>query len=422
MMADDTNEFVDVVPDKLPVHLVPSRDQFLPWHKIRKEYIRQFQWGKLTIDTIKRYWKQQLDRPEVSPFLEDSPDEPPFEIPLHQQFQRPLRCLVIPGDDLLDVRALVRDIEHLNYVVRYLGFNQSHDSNDVGTRVHIANNAVTSHPSVMRDSRVVGDRFEMIARNNSLAERNLREYGPFHVVNLDFCGSLFPNTAKDTQDYYDAIHKLLVYQFASQKSEWLLFMTTEVEPDLVHFGKLQVLCKQMRKNFDSYDDFAESLSNLVPPSSLQRVDQTVNITGLSSDQIVSMFGVALGKWLIKLCQNAHPRWTIAMRQSYKYTINAEKGVVMLALAFALRPNVTPPIDDMGVSTLAVTVKAYPDERDCALKLVKSVAAINDVDVLLEKDDVLKSKLREMQADLLQSAGYDRDAYIAWVNAGEGTTN
>ena len=392
-MNHEESDFTDeIVGDTLPAHIEPPRGGFLPWHRVRKEYIRRRQWNELIVRTAQRYW------PDLS-------------------HTKPLCCLVIPGDDLLDIRALWHDTGALNCYIRYLGFNAGHGSDQVGTRVHIANNSVTSLPRIVTDSHVVADRFEVIAASQSQARRYLKEYGPYHVVNLDFCGSIFPNNSPNVQKYHDAIHQLLIYQFAAQKSEWLLFLTTEVEPEVVDLDKMQRLCLQTHNNVRQHSDFAERLAGLLPIEIFQE-EEVVNLANLDGAQMVQLFGVSLGKWLLHLCHDSQPKWTIAMRPSYRYLINDDKGVVMLALAFEFTPNIVPPVDTTGISMLVVPQRNYPDEVQSAVKLVESVAAIRDVDAELAANPALKAELRESQADLLKAAGYDRDAYIEWVEAGE----
>lgn len=392
-MSQEESDFIDdIVGDQLPAHIEPPRASFLPWHRVRKEYIRRLQWNDLTVRTARRHWSG------LSP-------------------AKPLCCLVIPGDDLLDIRALWRDTHGLGCHIRYLGFNAGHGSDQVGTRVHVANNSVTSLPRIVTDSHVVADRFEVIAASQSQALRYLKEYGPYHVVNLDLCGSIFPSNSPSVQKYLDALHQLLIYQFGAQKSAWLLFVTTEVEPEVVDVDKMQKLCKQTRSNVEQHVDFAKRLARLLPMEIFQE-EVAVNLEGLAHQQMVQLFGVSLGKWLLHLCHDSHPKWTVAMRPSYRYLINESKGVVMLALAFEFKPTIVPPVDTTGTSTLTLSQRSFPDEAQSAVKLVQSVAAIRDVDVELAANPELKSKLRDSQADLLQSAGYDRDAYIDWVDAGE----
>ena len=310
------------------------------------------------------------------------------------------------------------EIGPLDCFIRYLGFNEGQSSEDVGTDVHVANNAVTSLEGVVSDSQVVKDRFEAIA-GNTIAYRHLRAYGPYHVVNLDLCGSMFPNTTKSVEPYYSALNRLLAYQFETQKVPWLLFITTMVEPSVVDEESMQKLCKPTGDNFAAHPGFLEKLKGLCPGAIPgEGTSGSVNIDGLSDQDLIHLFGVALGKWLLRLGQAASPKWTIAMRRSYRYSINAEKGAVMLSLAFELTPNFAPPVDATGMSKLQVTAKHFPSELDSAIKLAESVSNIADVDGKLSEDGVMKAALTAEAADLLESAGFDRDAYIQWVSNGE----
>ncbi|MGD0089647.1 MAG: hypothetical protein ABSE73_06975 [Planctomycetota bacterium] len=423
-MSSEGADFVDeIVQDKLPTHTAPPRDKFLPWHRVRKEFIRKFQWNELTARMLKRHWKRQLELPETEWSLDDQgTDQALLNMPPDVALERTLKCLVIPGEDLLDIRALWRDVQHFKCPIRYLGFNEGHGSDQQGTRVHVANNAVTSLSRVAGDSCVVQDRFEAIGNCESQAYHYLKAYGPYHVVNLDLCGSIFPNIVKDPQEYYEALKTLLIYQFAHQRTEWLLFVTTMVEPGVVHVGGLQKLCGPTRENVDHYNDFAERVAKLVPAQIFKHETASVDISLLNGGQMVQLFGVALGKWLLGLCHTSAPQWTAAMRRSYRYVINEDKGVFMLSLAFELSPNVIPPIDKTGMTKLQPVQKTYPDERTCAVKLAESAANIRDVDAELAANQRLKAELRDAQATLLEAAGYDRAAYLKWVEDGEVTAN
>src|SRR5215467_12491562 len=111
-MSSQESDFVDdIIPDALPVHTEPPRDTFHPWHRIRKEYIRRLQWNELTARMVKRTWRRQLNVEEPEWSFEDRPDEDKsFQLPESVLLQRSLNCLLIPGEDLLDIRALWRDI------------------------------------------------------------------------------------------------------------------------------------------------------------------------------------------------------------------------------------------------------------------------------------------------------------------------
>ncbi|MFO1489182.1 MAG: hypothetical protein U1F65_11965 [Verrucomicrobiota bacterium] len=423
-MNSQEPDFVDdIIQDELPVHTIPPRDNFLPWHRVKKEFIRRNQWNELTARMIKRYWRQQLQQPEQEWSLDEVADAAvSVKLPADVILDRTLKCLVIPGEDLLDVRALWRDVNELNCHIRYLGFNESFGSIQKGTRIHVANNAVLSLPRVYPDSCVVPDRFESIQSRDSQAFGYLKNYGPYHVVNLDLCGSMFPNTVKDPGEYYTALNQLLIYQFANQKCEWLLFITTMVEPAVIDTERMQALCKPTRENVKKHGDFAEKLKTFLPKEAFGNIEASIDLKDFSEEQMVQLFGVALGKWLLALSQTAQPQWTVAMRRSFKYSINEDKGAVMLSLAFALKPNITPPVDETGMAKLELSAKKYPTESECALKLAESIFQIRDVDEILAADSELKSKLRDSHADLLEAAGYDRVAYTKWVDEGEKTAS
>lgn len=332
--------------------------------------------------------------------------------------QKPLRCLVIPGNHLLDIRSMWTAVSPLDCYIRYLGFNEGHGSGDIGTDVYVANNAVTSLGGVISNSQVVKDRFESIAGIDSQAYKYLKDYGPYHVVNLDLCDSMFPNTDQNVEPYYTALNRLLEYQFKAQKTSWLLFITTVVVPALVDNETMQNLCAPTRLNFDEHPSFSEEMKILLPHAALKDDTGNVDLAGLSEEQVICLFGVAFGKWLLRMGQSPSPKWTVEMRRSYRYTINEDKGAVMLSLAFEMMPNFAPPVDTTGMSQLNVSVKTFPSEAESAVKLAKSVANITDVIHKLSEDTALNTELRDEAANLMAMAGFDREKYIRWVEAGE----
>lgn len=415
----------DIVQSAAPEHIAPPRDEFRPWHKVRKQFIRERQWNELIDRLVKRYLKSDLRNDEADWSLdeeEDAASGAPAEILESVRIDRPLRCLVIPGDDLLDMRSLWKRLDVRQCFIRYLGFNESHGSRQSGTRVHVANNEVTSLDRVARDSLVLGDRFQSIASPNSQAYHYVKEYGPFHVVNLDLCDSLFPTTSRTPTAYFPALYQLARYQMEHQTTPWLLFITTQVEPGVVNVPELQKLCKPMRDNCDQYPDFASRLGELLQLNVFTPPDSAIDISALTEEDMIQVFGVALGKYLLRLTASGQPNWSVQMLRSHRYGINREPRVDMLSLAFQFRRKFSPPVDATGLSNVQVIVPKFPSERECAVKLVAAVANITNVDELLQADAQLRTQMETASADLLAEAGYDRDSYLAWVRSGEGAAN
>jgi len=414
MSQEESDLAENIVQDTLPQHTQPARDDFEPWHKVRKQFIRERQWNML-IRRMVQHLGQQLAREAVDWSLDDegtSSQEP--QIPEAIQHDKHLKCLVIPADDLLDLRSLWKEIRDENCFIRYLGFNEGRGSDQEGTRLYVSNNEVTSLSHVLPDSQVLRDRFQSIANQNSPAYHYLKKYGPFHVVNLDICDSLFPTTTGDRTSYYRAVHRLAEFQMRHQTTPWLLFVTTQVEPGMVRTSELQQMCQPTRRNCEAHPDFVRRLDSIVPATAFQTEGVAVDLSTLDEGQLMSLFGVAFGKWLMDLAGSASPDWFIDVHPCYRYGIRRNPRVDMLSLAFLFRPKIYPPIDTTGLSTLNIVAPRFPGELECAIKLVSAVENIADVDALLSSDEELRLSMETASAELLESAGYDRQKYLNWA--------
>ncbi|MEM9944053.1 MAG: hypothetical protein AAF939_21030 [Planctomycetota bacterium] len=408
----NSSDLDDFVPSEEPQHSESIR-KFAPWHKVRKEFVRREQWNKFIVRYAVKYLKRELQDAESD--SEWSVDDE-VEIPESVEINQPLKCLVIPGDDLLDIRSLHRDTESIQCYIRYLGFNQGHGSDQTDAKVHVAHNDVTSSSRVSNDSIVLHDPFQLVGNRNSQAYRYVKELGPFHVVNLDLCDSLFPNKEGDIQAYLTGLHSIAEYQMKEMATPWLLFLTTEVAPGEANAEQFDMLCRPTKENLQ-HTSFQEALSELIPSGAIA-AGQQVDLGLMNETQIIDLFGVAIGKALLSFCSSAGQTWKIEMRGSHVYSINPEKRVSMLSLAFQFTPIPLPPQDATGLSNLQLNSPRAFDEAELASKLVRSVKKISDIDSILALDPELYSGLLESSADLLQSAGYDRDAYVRWVENGE----
>jgi hypothetical protein len=267
---------------------------------------------------------------------------------------------------------------------------------------------------------VVRDQFEALGSPESMATQYLKRFGPYHVVNLDLCGSIFPNTVSDSAPFYEALAGLLRYQCREQRSEWLLFITTMVQPNVVHPERFNLLGQPTRRNYDQHPDFANLITGMIPEAAFPAAPPPpIDTAPLDNGQLIQLFSLAFGKWLLSFCQTAQPQWTVAMRRSFTYPMNEAEGAVMLSLAYELKPNLVPPVDPTGMTTPPVAPgNPFPTERDCAMKMITSVDGMRDVAAILAADAALKDQLRDAQARLLEAAGYDQEAYRAWVDDGE----
>jgi hypothetical protein len=407
-MTDNTSDLSDdIVQSELPQHDSPSSRKFRPWHKVRKQYIREKQWNIL----IRRYIDNDMKKVPVSSNV--SGDERALD-----RHSGTLRCLAIPGDDLLDLRSLWNHIQETQFWIRYLGFNRHHGSNQPNTDVSIASNDLNSKARVAKDSSVVHGPFQTIKSKSSKAYQYLCDYGPFNVVNLDFCESLFPTSTKKTKEfveYLDAILRLVEFQMHHQTNAWLLFVTTEVAPREVDHDTLAKLCKPTIDNCQLHSEFRAELQELLSTDVFDDGCGTINVGMLSESAIADLFGVAFGKLLLRLCNSSGRQGKVQMLQSHKYVINEDGKVSMLSLAYKMTPLMVPPIDPTGLSTIDSQATSM-NELDLALRMIKCVKGMSDVDVVLKEDIKLHEELLMSSASLMETAGYDRDEYLKWASS------
>jgi len=404
----DSSDISDHIVPRKPEHIRRRRSAFLPWHKVRKQFVRKHQWNELVKQLVNNDWRDTLGRPSKAAAQ-------PAGSAMH--VSEPLRCLVIPGDDLLDIRSLWNEINPLDCYIRYLGFNERQGSDEEGTRVFVANNTVTSMAGVVPDSQVLGDQFESIAKQTTAYAR-LKQYGPYHVVNLDLCGSLLPNKKTSIEPCISAIDRLLHYQFAEQRKPWLLFVVTMVEPATVDALGMASFCKPTRENFDSNPAFKNGVEGLFPSRIFENPNSPASVEGITEEEMIRLFSVALGKWLLNRSHASSPEWTVRMRQVHRYKIEEKAGAVMLSLAFQFKPNFSLPPDPTGISTFTAPQSTFPSEAEHALKIAEVVGRMRNIDTELEANSSLREQLTKESADLMESAGFDRAEYLNWVSVGE----
>ena len=424
-MSNEPSDFADdVVGNEVPSHILPGENEpeaklnteFRPWHRVRKQFIREQQWNQQIRKTVERYILRDLQK-EPNEWGGDS--EEPINLPDDARLERPLRCLVIPGDDLLDVRSLWSALRELRCFLRFIGFNETLSSPAKRERSILAESAVCSLDRVDKSSCVLGDPFQRIAQTGSQAFHIFRQNGPYHVVNLDLCDSIVPLEGDPTvQGYYSAMEQLMRYQLRWQTAPWLFFVTTQVEHSAVSQDGMSRLAGPLRENCDQHAEFATELAKLAPRSAFSNSEHKLNVSALDGDQLVKIFGVVFGKWLLTLLSSAQPQWNVRLLPSYRYVLKPDTGVEMLSLAFLLQPAHIPPVDKTGMSNLPPPVQPQIDELQSALKLISAAANVRDVNAVLNADPALFARMSEASADLLASAGYDRAAYIRWVENGE----
>ena len=128
---------------------------------------------------------------------------------------------------------------------------------------------------------------------------------------------------------------------------------------------------------------------------------------------MQVFGLSLGKWLLKATMSGTPKLMVRLLQSYSYRVQTGEPD-MLSLAFRFEPVIGPPKDRSGLTPLTKEAGSPPDEQQLALELSEAILGIEDIDRKLHDDAELFQKMVKKSGDLLATVHYDPAAYTAWA--------
>ena len=100
------------------------------------------------------------------------------------------RYLTLPGDEMLDVRALNGVCEREGIELQYLGFNSVSVGTPRQAELNLSQSEVLDLKGISRFSTVLEERLEAIARADSPAYHRMRQHGPFDAINIDLCNAI----------------------------------------------------------------------------------------------------------------------------------------------------------------------------------------------------------------------------------------
>lgn len=360
----------------------PQRKDFLPWHRPRKQFVRQYQWLA-----------------QIEQLLKEFPVT-----------DRPLKYLGLPGADLLDLRYLHTAVcEPRDLKLKFLGFvNAANPSDEGQTELNISLDEVRRLSHVDRDSDVIGDDVRGIATDTSIAWKRTRDLGPYDVVNLDLCDGFGRDSPSDRNQktHYRALNALLSIQ-AHSKSPWLLLLTTRVGAHDVHADVLKSFLAKYQANLDNCETFKAASRDLFQIEELP-------LDGPLESKMLPLYLGGLCKWLLNLTIGLQPPWTIEVKSVIGYRVEQgapHEDLVSLALRFTPVFSLVP--DAMGLSHRGQRV--IVDECALATKVIRRIAKLANADVILQEKPELKAALVDATAGLLAIARYDPDAYRHWAS-------
>ena len=385
--ADDEAAPEDFDPGQAPNHGVLRRlkTEFEPWHHPRKQYVRIHQWCR----SVRKLISELGLGPE-----------------------NPFRYLTLPGNELLDVRALHGVCETAGVKLRYLGFNSVERGGDDQAELNLSQSEVLALASIDPFSSVIEYRLEEAANQRSPAFVRTSRSAPFHAINVDLCDSIANRDIDNPRgSALGALAKLLELQLQTTRP-WLLFITTLARPGLVSPRTRAGFMSAIAHNTAASVGFKHELARLLSGTAEELDSTLAQAWSGQSPDFLHLFCTGLGKWLLALLGQTAPPRKLALLSSFYYQVGPT-GPDMLSLAFRCSTSQQRVTDSHGILSEAEP-QILLSEAEAALQIAKELQKSSDLDQLLADNSQLTDKLIRQAGRLLATARYREDAYPQWA--------
>jgi hypothetical protein len=360
---------------------VPAKKTFLPWHRPRKQFVRNDQW---------RY--------QIGALLDEV------------NAVDTLTYFGLPGVDLLDLRFFGSSLcAPRGLKLKFLGFNKAaNPRSDDQSEINISLDELSKSPVFDAQSEIVPDDIRQLANEDSIAWQKTFEFSPYDVMNLDLCDGFGADPpGQITETYYNAVSKLLAVQ-ARKKSPWLLLLTSRVGKEHVHADTLDRLSNLYRANLTNCASFQKASAEIFAIGDAD----TLQSAKRKSAGIQSVFLTGLCKWLLGFGIGQNPPSKMEVKSVFGYRVRSGAEVEdMVSIAIRFEPT-HGPIQDQG--NLASIQSTKLDECELATNALKKVGGLFDVDAYLSTEQTIRDEMIEAMCRLLEAARYDVDEYRKWV--------
>lgn len=390
-VENDSQIVKDVLPLPTEELAVPVElNELQPWHLPRKQFIREKQW---------LYFAKRLIKSEKG--------TPGLQVPA--QGKPEVRYLTLPGIDYLDVRLIGDACKKLQCQLTTTGFL-------TGGAPYIARAKVREQALI--ESGYISDKsftqpslFQGLADKNSQAYRDIYQKGPFHIVNVDACGSIAPPTAQHARRLVDAIYQLVKFQLSYKRGSWLLFLTTDVRPDSVAEETLCRLWGTVEKNANSDKKFRRKVLSLFGLQDDADIPSLHKLVSCPGEKFLRLFSLGFGKWLLHLASDHNYRMKAHSAYCYSTTEKGDETPTMACLAFEFLGKKPNQADPFGVArSNQQPVHSTDVGPSDSLRVAKKMGEMVNLDQRM-KNCQLRREMADATESLLKEAGYSPEVLL-----------
>jgi hypothetical protein len=377
--SDDMFDYIQTEP---VARLV--KENFHAWHLPRKQYVRIRQW----IDVINRNKRNIIS-------------------------EKKIKYLSLPGDDLLDLRVmhdefcLKNDIE-----MQFLGFNKYPNSDSSRTEeINLSLVEVKELKHISPSSEIINNDIRCIGQKGAFANIKANQAGPFDIINLDFCDSIFyESPSSDGNNHYDLLQEIIYLQ-STRRTPWLLYLTTRVGAEHISGETLSAFIDCFKQNIDNAN-FCQASSEHLEISNKSMVDDAL----LCPEAFSNITIISLCKWLLAHSLELKPGFSIEIKSAIEYKVNSNSTCAdMISLALMFSPLDNRSNDKYNLSSMHTKSDSAFDEPLIAKGFVESIVKKTDCDERMQADRNVFSEMREQTKTLLSNARYNIEKYDDWLN-------
>lgn len=378
--ADDSLP-IDVDEDAVPIELTET----FPWHKPRKQFVRQRQW----VSFSKKLLKRLLDKGDIKKQRSESLPE--------------VRYLTLPGSDYIDVRMLAEVCHELGAELTSTGFLAGDEGTPVMARARLREESLREAGYITTESHTLPRKLEETSSESAQAYRELRRRGPFHIVNIDACGSLALPRARGGDRLIDAIYRIVEYQIEQMNCRWALFLTTDATVETVSDELIDQLTNEILKNAEQCEDFDSNAKTLFEAQNDGLESALNEVSKLRGRPFIEFISVGVSKWLLHLAEGKG--WSIKMNNSYYYSTTPQNDPYpsMPCLAYEFLPPAPGLVDPASI--VNVQPRQGGIELDSSNRVLEKVSEMMDLDELMARDGSTRDELFLQTKTLLTEIGY-----------------
>ena len=376
----------DVLPEQIDDLAVPVElNNLFPWHRARKQLVREQQWLHFS--------RQLIERDKGGHGLPNPPEGNPE-----------VRYLTLPGIDYLDVRQLADVCRDLGCCLTSTGFQAGGEGNPYVARAQLREKSLIDAGHITGHSHTFGRRFEEIIQTGSQAYRDLKRRGPFHIVNIDACGSIAAPAANHARRLIDAVYRTVEIQLETMTGRWLLFVTADARPDSIARETLDGLCEAIFNNAQVNEEFRQRAVPLLDPGEADIRVAARRASERAGEAFLRLFSLGLAKWLLSLARGGN--WDMQTHHPYCYSTmpGDDETPSMACLAFEFLPPPRGLLDRFGVARAEPAPDA--EREDASVRAADKIGGMANADSRMRMDEPLRTRMTENLRKWLEEAGYD----------------